>query len=268
MRKTVSLLFIVAGLSFAAPVITVIPSIGPSSDLSSPTTTTYATNALAALQSGANSQGTAGTGGFYQRLVGGVVNANQVIDTVGFFNSWLGVTPGAIAGEFGNNLYFGLSIISTGAANTFTLNQLLYQDNLGPLVFNGDTYSSNFVGINFGTDGVVGGAGGAADSIVTLNAAGSTAVNALFYRGVSNFYSPIGGGSNQAQLNASINSLNASGFTLTGGYCLSAVAGQTTCAPQTSLVNASISSAVPEPSTYALFGAGLAALAFVRRRRS
>ena len=265
MRKTVSLLFIVAGLSFAAPVITVIRSIGPSSDPSSPTTITYRNNALAGLITGVTPQGTPGTGGFYTPLIGGVVNANQLIDTAALFNSWLGVTPGTPSGEFGNNLYFGLSIISNGNANTFTLNQLLFQDNQGLVLFDGEFYSASFIGINYGGNGVV---GGGDDSTVVLDAAGSTSVNALYYSGVSNFYGLIGGGSDQDQINAAVNALNAAGFTLTGGYCLAAVAGQTTCAPQTSFVNASVSSAVPEPSTYALFGAGLAAFAFARRRRS
>ena len=271
MRKTVSLLFIVAGLSFAAPVITVIPSIGPSSDPSSATTIAYRNNAIAALFTLVTPQGTPGTGGFYTPLVGGTVNANRLIDTAGLFTSWLGVTPGTPSGEFGNNLYFGLSIISNGTGNTFTLNQLLFQDNIGLVPFNGDTYSANFFGINYGGNGVV---GGGDDSTVALNAAGSTPVNALYYRGVSNFYGPTGGVSNQDKINSSVNFLNTAGFSLTGGYCLAATAGQTTCAPQTTFISSTVrsagssGSAIPEPSTYALFGGGLAALAFVRRRRS
>ena len=90
-------------------------------------------------------------------------------------------------------------------------------------MFNGDTYSANFLGINYGGNGVV---GGGDDSTVAINAAGSTPVNAL-----------------------------------------SAVAGQTTCAPRTSFVNASVSSAVPEPGTWALLGLGGALLWSATRRR-
>ena len=89
----------------------------------------------------------------------------------------------------------------------------------------------------------------------------------LYYRGVSSYYPPAGGGSDQDQMNASVNALSCAGFTLTGGYGLAAETGRTGCAPQTTYVNASVSS-VPEPSTEALFGAGLAALAFAHRRRS
>ena len=263
MRKTIPLLLIVTGLSFASPVITVIPSIGPSSHPSSPSTTIYRGNALTALFGGVTSQGTAGTGGFYTPLVGGFVNANQLIDTAELFTSWLGVTPGTPSGEFGNNLYFGLTIIKNNS--TFTLNQLLFQNNSGILAFNGDSYNANFLGINYGGNGVV---GGGDDFILAVDALGSTEINALYYRGVSNFFSPFGGGSNQDQIDALINALFSADFTLTGGYCLAAIAGQETCAPQTSFVNASVRSAVPEPSTYALFGAGLAALAYARRRRS
>ena len=77
------------------------------------------------------------------------------------------MTLGTFPTEFGNNLCYGLTIISDNS--TLTLNQLRYQDNFGPLGFNGDRYRTNFLGDNYGTDGVAGGSGGAADSVVSLN---------------------------------------------------------------------------------------------------
>lgn len=253
MRKTLSLLIACAGLSLGAPVITVIPSIGPSG--LGPSAGTYNQNALNALQ---NSLASVGSGAAtYNRLVGNAF-ANQLIETT--FNSWLGVTPGPFSGELGNNLYFGVSIVDN--SGKFSLSQLVYSDNFGtyepslvgtsPFSFNGDTYNtSTMIAIDFGPDNVLGGGN---DTVITNGTSGSTQVNLLIYRGVSGFFLPLVGSfaNDQARLNATASAIGGGlPLTLTGGYCIAAQAGATNCSP----VSASVG-VVPEPSTYALFGAG------------
>ncbi len=274
MRKTLSLLVAVAGLSFGAPVITVIPSIGPSSAPGVGSAPDYDANALQALVQGLTSNSTFGTAPSFYTTVSGPVSANQVIDTAFAFNSWLGVaSPGSpFANEYGNNLYFGLKIM--GGAESFTLSQLVYSDNFGdyepslagttPFSFNGDNYDSRFIA--YLDDGTTSGTLDAGDSLVAQDTLGSAAVNYLFYRGVSGFFLPLGGGSNQESLDNTVAAIgNGLPVNLTATYCLADSAGSTVCGAATGSASASLS-AIPEPSTYALMGLGLAALAYARRR--
>jgi hypothetical protein len=273
-RKTFLLLVAVTGLSFGAPVITVIPSVGPSSLAGS--AANYDANALLALRNGLSSTSTNGGPGsasVYNALVG-LASANQVIDTFGAFNSWLGVASPAspFNNEFGNNLYFGLRVI--GGTDTFSLSQLVYTDNLAiydpslagttPFSFNGDNYDSRFLA--FLDNGTTPGTLDAGDSQVALNTAGTTAVNYLFYRGVPTFFTPVAGANNQQALNNTIAAIDANRpLNLTASYCLATTSGSLTCGPVSGQASAGVGE-IPEPSTYALMGLGLAALAYVRRR--
>jgi len=272
-RKTFSLLVAAAGLAFGAPVITVIPSIGPSSAPGVGSTADYNLNALTALAGGLTSSSIGSAPSHYTQ-VSGPVPANSVIETT--FNSWLGVASPAAPfdNEFGNNLYFGLSIIS--GSSSFSLRNLVFSDNLGlggvPFSFDVESYDSRFLAYIDNGNGTF----DPGDTQVAQGADGTTAVNYLFYRGVGVFFEPLGadGDNPQTRLNDTIASLNGNlPVALTGGYCLSAEAGDLSCADG-SLTSATVnlSSAavgggeIPEPSTYALMGLGLAALAYARRR--
>lgn len=271
MRKTLSLLVAAAGLSFGAPVITVIPSVGPSSLAGS--AAAYDANALQALLQGLTNFGTAGTPSYYSQ-VSGDLSANQIIDTFGLFNSWLGIAnPSApFNNEFGNNLYFGVQIL--GGTQSFSLSELVYADNLAtydpsligttPFSFNGDNYDERFLA--FLDNGTTPGSLDAGDSQVALGTAGTTAVNYLFYRGVPVFFLPLAGATNQQALDSTVAAIVSNApVTLTASYCLADTPGSTTCGPVSGQASAAIGE-IPEPSTYALMGLGLAALAYARRR--
>lgn len=274
MKKTVLFLFVVAGFSSAAPTFTVIPAIG--TGISSPSDAAYAVNALTALRTGSNTIGSGAA--LYTRLVAGSVDPGLLIDTSGLFNSWLGVaSPNALFNsEFGNRLYFGLSIVDL--SGTFSLSQLVYQDNFAtydpinfspdPVYFNIGSVSydgTTIIGIYFGENGVL---GGGDDLIYSSGQDNTTLVNALYYRGLNVAFplSPGGIGTNQERLSAAKNAIMSQPVTITATYCLSSVPGSVAgCTTSTTSAPSSVS-VVPEPSTYILFGVGLTAFFCARRR--
>jgi hypothetical protein len=274
-RKTFVLLVAAAGMALGAPVITVFPSVGPSSLAGS--AAAYDQNALEALWDGLPSFSTFGGPASAYSQVSGPIPANQIVDTFGVFNSWLGFAGPAAPfnQEFGNNLYFGVQIL--GGTTSFSLSQLVYTDNLStydpslagttPFSFNGDNYDSRFLA--YLDDGAIVGVLDTTDTAVAVNTAGSTAVNYLFYRGVPTFFLPIAGATNQQSLDNTIAAISSNGpISLTASYCLAATPGSLTCGQSTGTATAVVGtgSDIPEPSTYGLMGLGLAALAYIRRR--
>lgn len=265
MRKLLSLFVAVSGFSVAAPTITIVPSIGPVPVSTS--YTTYNQNALTALLNNANTQGLAGAGQ-YNRL-SGPINPAHIIDTTGAFNSWLGIANPAIPfeNEFGNNLYFGYRVVGANGADTFTLSDFVVNDSLfltptDRITFNTETYDGQFfLGVQYGANGAL---GGGDDILLNSGQAGTTAVNALFYRGYAfwaNFSSSTG--TNAEQLAAYTQSLS----DYFGTQPTQGITGEIKNVASGSFETA-FTSSIPEPSTYALMGLGLIVLAYVRHRAS
>jgi len=270
-RKTLSLFVAVAGLSFGAPTITIIPSIGPVPV--SPNYNTYNSNALTALLNNATSFGVAGPGQ-YNRLTG-LIDPSHIIDTTGAFNSWLGVANPAAPfnSEFGNRLYFGMRVLGANGADTFTLNDLIVNNSIFtsptiPVTFNtsSDTYDGTFIlGVQYGGNGAL---GGGDDVLINSNESRFTPVNALFYRG---FYfaagfdpsDPAYTGTDAQRLTAFANDVR----DYIAGEPSQGITGEIKNLAAGSF-ETSFTSSIPEPSTYALMGLGLIVLAFARHRAS
>jgi hypothetical protein len=268
-RKTLSLFVAVAGLSFAAPTLTIIPSIGPISG--TPSGDAYALNALNALRLNLTTFGAVGPSQ-YNRFTG-VLNPNQVVDTTGAFNSWLGnANPAApFNNEFGNALYYGIQWIGANSSEQVSLSNFVfvdgyYSDPAVSIPYNtpADTYDgTTIIGVQYGTDGLF---GTADDIVVNSGQANTTPVNALFYRGYNVSFGPFPSlpGTPQQQLDAYVGSQAA--IVAAFGPQTSSAQGNSTSGNASANAVIGLTTSIPEPSTYALIGIGLAALAYVRRR--
>lgn len=109
--------------------------------------------------------------------------------------------------------------------------------------------------------------GGITDLVIVARDAAnaSVALRNLSINGVSisNFATDLAG---DESLSVRISGLNGEAFTLTGSYSVTIPGSVSDEAPRIDFLAYS-GAAVPEPSTYALMGAGLFALAYARRRR-
>ncbi len=221
---------VTAVASYADPVITVYPSIGPNI-FSSPYADPYIANAIQGLQNGGASTGTAGTPGFYSTATSPVpVNHMIVTD----FNSWRGhVNPGSVFGpnyanEFGNRIHFGVSAISPANSREISLSMLeaeiVSTDSNGFL-----NVPREFVGGNYAPDliGVRRDAGGNIVEILMNGEAGTELVDELYFFGygqgfeilASEFADP--NNPTQAEFAALIANPNVTSttpFTITGNY--------------------------------------------------
>lgn len=246
----------------------------------SPSWAGYVANAMDSLQhTPGSAEGTAGTPTYYSTL-GGTFTAGDAMATS--FHSWRGQanpsTP--FEGEYGNRIHFGVAITDTGstfnlADVSFTFHSsdvagnfidgftcpsgaggsLCWENNLA-----GTSFSSYRIGINFGTDGVLGGGN---DTIYDTSSSGDdhTPINALFYVGDGNAEWPGGPGdplTGQAALDAMTSYIDSNIASISNEYCV-----QRTCTTST-LRNVDF---VPEPGTIALLGSGLLCLVAFRRRR-
>lgn len=270
MRTLALLVVFAAGSVFSAVIppsitMTVTPTLGPDFGLStaSPNFNAWATNVVTGLSTGTTPG--AGVQTYVPLVNGTVLNGNEFIATP--FASWQGVTPGLFPTENGTALYFSLKVLGLGGA-TFTLDNLGAQETyLGQVQF---PYLPGDFGGGAGVfDGIttlgVRAAGGFTDGTDT----GATLLTALYYVGVGfvQGLDPAAVGSDQDRINQTVLGVQSLADKTTGVcYSLS----NSSLGPIEGCGNVGIAdppaSGVPEPGTIVLMGAGLAGVAFLRRR--
>jgi hypothetical protein len=249
--------FLGAVSMISAPIVTVTPTLGPNP--SSANFSAWVTNMINGLRG--LSAPPVGTGAQqYDPLVNGSsVDAGKFIATEildGGFDSWQGVAPGPFAGEQGTTLYFALTIQDTNPLNSFSLSQITVSETyvgtgLGTSLLGGD-YRSTLVGERVG-------------GILLQNGESSIIdVNALYYVGVGFSWQAeaLGGVTNQEKINANIAAIQALADRTTQ-VCYSVLTYASGCG---NVEVPGAPSGIPEPGTWALMGAGLAGLAFLRRK--
>ena len=264
LRLTAAVLGLVVGMANqtrADITITVTPSLAPNA-YGSPSYSAYVSNAVTALETGATSEGTAGTPSYYQALAnsGATIDASQ--DIVTGFSSWNGqADPGtAFAGEYGNRLLFGLSIVDTnadGTPGTFSISQLSFSatstdsgDSLGFSFGLGSyNYSNEYVGVIYGVDG-------APNQYITTGL-NTQLVNAVYGRGSGNaydVYSTDPGATDQDKIDNVVASIP--GEVFTGTYSLTQSTGPDITGSGSVTIQAdpnfNPTAVAPEPSTIAM----------------
>lgn len=242
----------------ASPIMNVYATLGPSALGAS--YGNFVNNVVSAMQSGTPLLSTGAGAATYSPI--SMIAPNQPIESN--FPSWQGTTPGLYAGEVGTDLYFVLHIKDAAGA-TFSLSQLSWlgtspnapNDSYSYGSPNNDTYDNH-------RRGYVGGV-----CTDCSGQPGTTPVDELIYVGVSNFY-PVSSytGNNQADLNVIRDGLAAfaAGQYITGTYTL--VFDNGASISNSAAVQFEGGGGIPEPGTIALAATGLAAMLFVRRKRS
>jgi len=251
--RVLALLLLASSAAFSGVVqITVVASVGPTTDTSG-LLNTYLSNAEYALQHGLTSYGTPDTPGYYTAATNPIY-AGSIITTT--FASWLAsaLPTGAYANENGNELYFGVSIVSSVA---FTMAQVLYS---GSLFTGGDLSDLCF---NSHTVGSLGGvlATHTADpncgtGVATIDAA--KPIDSFWYSGVSLVDPTVITSAADLAAELALVDGTAGDVTYTLTEATGAIAGSATATFD--LV------AVPEPGTYALIGLGFGLMLSLRKK--
>jgi hypothetical protein len=245
----------------------------------SPSFAGWGANAVNALENGLSSVGNPATDptAYYQ-----VTNGTDTSNLVTSFPSWQGqADPGtnfgaAFANELGNRLHFGLLVNGNGtqvSLSELTFN--MHSSDPGDLFafsgdFSSDDYSSVRVGIDFGSDGKLGGG----DDTYVTSGAGTQLVDAFVYIGVGNALDPVADAGcvlppspTVAQEQAALDCGKAfydslMPFSITTDYSLVSDTVEIASTSET------VDFAVPEPVSAILFGTGLVGFAVGRRRKA
>ena len=226
----------------AITTIQVTPSSGPNG-YGSPNYSGYAGNAIYALENGLASYGNPSSPSYYNQAPAVMSVLNNIVTG---FASWNGVAnpSGAYASELGNRLLFGLDVKGNG--NKISIDQLSFVmsstdgNTLGYSYGLGSYgYSSQYVGWNYGADGIR----GTADDVFITSGAASQQVDELVGRGSGNAWAVYEGdypGTLQDEINQAAAALGTSPIDFTGTYTLGAVQGSATVTFEP----------VPEPTTF------------------
>lgn len=262
MRKSILIAFATSlcAAAFAAPTITVTPTLAPNV-FGSPSYPSWVGNSYQAQLQGLTTFGTPGTPDYYQAQA--VVDRHEAIVTG--YNSWKGVAnPGAPFGsELGNRMLFGLHIKGNGqkfSIDNLSFNATSTGDGGGldfGFGFGSYNYSNDYVGIQYGGDGVL---GGGDDTLITAGA-NSQLVDELIGRGSGNSYASYvtdPGATLQDKLNGVAEDPSTQWTSFTGVYTLRGITSG-------DVTGAGTFAAVPEPGSMAALGLG--ALALLRKRR-
>jgi hypothetical protein len=256
-----------AGVMSASAAITigVTPSSGPNGN-GSPNYSGYAGNAIYALENGLASYGNPSSPSYYTQAPAVMSVLNNIVTG---FPSWNGVAnpSGAYASELGNRLLFGLDVRGNGTK--ISIDQLSFVmsstdgNTLGfSFVLGSYAYSSQYVGWNYGADGIRGNA----DDVFITSGAASQQVDELVGRGSGNAWAVYVGdypGTLQDGINQAAADLGSSPIDFTGTYTLGGVQGSATVTLEP----------VPEPTTFIagallLLPFGASTVRILRRNRT
>jgi hypothetical protein len=260
----------------------VIPAFAPLGP-QSPSWNGYVINALAGVQSNVDVGDRTVSPDAYERVISQIGPEELLYtdwDGTGF-NSWRGDAaptplPAGFEGEFGNRIHFGLHVVAEGGAQ-FALHDLAWEldsddaddyfDQSGD--FSLANYSATRVGIDYGADGVKGGTGPNADTVLNAGQDGSTLINELIYVGVGDgFYvAEPGMLTDQEQIDITIEDILAGCSDPTGCLVDVTMTYSLTGDNAGSAANKFTIYLVPEPSTALLAVLGLVGLVGSSRRR-
>ena len=184
-----ALFTLLPGGAFSAPLFTVLPTLGPlpSSSAFAP----WVSNVIAGLRF--NTQAGSGADAYVPMANGASLIGREFIEsTSGGFDSWQGLSPGAVLGEQGTALYFSAIIVDPTLADSLNLSMLS-----GSEVYLGTNVGSGPVGGKYrpslvGVDSI----GNVYDNDQDAN----TFVSSIYYVGFGVSFPVSGIGSPQQQL--------------------------------------------------------------------
>jgi hypothetical protein len=265
---TIFVAVMIAGGAYASPIIRVTPASAPNA-FGSPSYGGWVTNAINAQIDGLSTAGIAGTPTYYE-IAPAVMELSQNIVTG--FASWKGqADPGTVFGpgfssELGNRLHFGVNVIGNGqlisisdlafsAVSTDPSNSLSFAFGAGSY-----NYSTQYVGILYGTDGMLGGG----DDIYVTGGPNTTQVNQIVGRGSGNawaVYAGDPGATLQDKIDLAVANLSTTApFDFIGTYSLGSVSNS---AKVTFVANVPDTTSSASLIAFALAGC----IAIVRRRQ-